>query len=95
MVDAPPVVTEATLKAVVIVSVFCFELRVVMMLTPPTVSVPFSTAAPSTWSSRVATTSRPWTSPEHVIAATESCVVELIDELALAAIKAVRSCPFT
>ena len=51
--------TVATDTADVVVSEACFPLRVVMTLTPPQVKLPFSMAAPSTWSSRVAMTSRP------------------------------------
>ena len=106
MVFTAVVVTEATLRALLVVSVACFPLSAVVILVPPTVrapvivvapvtvSVELSTAAPSACSSRVATTSRPWMSALHVTLAIDSCEVELIDAPAFAAIVVMMSVPF-
>ena len=99
--------TVATLTPDVVVSAVCFAAREFNTFVPATVSVPlivafpatvsveFSTAALSACNSRVAITSRPWMFAVHVTLAIESCVVELIDAPAFAAIVVIMSTPAT
>ena len=82
MVFIAVVVTDATLRALLVVSVACLLFNAVMTLVPPTLSDPFndvapytvkvelSVAGPSDCSSPVAVTSRPWMSALHVTLAT-------------------------
>ena len=85
LVDTPPrppvmvillfVVTELKLSVVDAVTAAYFEARAVNTLVPPTVNEPVNTAAPSTWSSPIAETSRALMSPVHVTLVNASWVL--------------------
>ena len=75
MVSPVLAVTELKLSAVDAVKAFCFAAIADITLLPATVNEPFNTAAPSTWSSRVAETSRALMSPVHVTLVNASWVL--------------------